>query len=202
MLARYIGFRERKPHFACALYYFFVALTAPSSDFFYRREEPLVFIIYIVAENVKFCGAIICIVVRRDLDTADYSDIEIAVCPADAAGKDVDSVCFTRSRQTNGSLDARSRSRTSGRSGARSAITPRASCRYRYDIISAVRANTEIPLIVGGGIQSVVMFDDAISAGADIIVVGNHLENHPEDMIPFAKFIKSSGNYSDRKSVV
>ena len=34
------------------------------------------------------------------------------------------------SRQTNGSFDRRSRSRTSGRSGARSAITPRASCRY------------------------------------------------------------------------
>ena len=63
----------------------------------------------------------------------------------------------------------------------------------KHDIISAVRANTEIPLIVGGGIRSIAMLDDAISAGADIIVVGNHLENHPEDMIPFAKFIKSSG---------
>ena len=35
------------------------------------------------------------------------------------------------SRLAFGSFDARSRSRTSGRSGARSAITPRASCRYR-----------------------------------------------------------------------
>jgi phosphoglycerol geranylgeranyltransferase len=43
-------------------------------------------------------------------------------------------------------------------------------------IIKKVKENIEIPLIIGGGIGSVKKTKNAISAGADIIVVGNALE--------------------------
>ncbi len=49
-------------------------------------------------------------------------------------------------------------------------------------VISAVRKATEIPLIVGGGLKTPDDIRRAISAGADIIVVGNHLEQRPEHL--------------------
>jgi len=45
------------------------------------------------------------------------------------------------------------------------------------DMISAVRACTEIPVLVGGGINSVQKAEQAWKAGADCIVVGNALES-------------------------
>lgn len=57
-------------------------------------------------------------------------------------------------------------------------------------IISEVRANIDIPLIVGGGLRSTDMIREALQAGADIIVVGNHLEQHPEELNDFVKTVK------------
>lgn len=54
------------------------------------------------------------------------------------------------------------------------------------DVIRAVRNNTSIPLIVGGGLTSIPMVQTALNAGADLIVVGNHFEKHPEDIVSFA----------------
>ncbi|MCQ2348049.1 MAG: phosphoglycerol geranylgeranyltransferase [Paludibacteraceae bacterium] len=50
------------------------------------------------------------------------------------------------------------------------------------DIINAVRQAINIPLIVGGGITTPQMMKDAFRAGADIVVIGNHFERHPEEL--------------------
>lgn len=55
--------------------------------------------------------------------------------------------------------------------------------------IQAVAAELSIPLIVGGGIRTVEQINHALSAGADLLVIGNHLETHPEDMLPFAEAV-------------
>lgn len=50
------------------------------------------------------------------------------------------------------------------------------------NVISRVRESFEGLLIVGGGIKTTEDAGRALEAGADMIVVGNHLETHPEDM--------------------
>lgn len=44
-------------------------------------------------------------------------------------------------------------------------------------IISAVKQNTDVALIVGGGLRSQVAIQQAFAAGADIVVVGSAVEN-------------------------
>jgi len=56
-------------------------------------------------------------------------------------------------------------------SGAKNAVS--------IDMIKAVKKNISIPLIVGGGIRSAEQAEDICKAGADIIVVGNALEETP-----------------------
>jgi len=65
------------------------------------------------------------------------------------------------------------------------------------EMITAVKANISIPLIVGGGLRTKEDIQNALQAGADIIVVGNILETAPESMIEFAKIIRET---SQRKS--
>ena len=64
-------------------------------------------------------------------------------------------------------------------SGALTPVSP--------DIIRAVRAHTTIPLIVGGGIRTPEAMNAAYAAGADIVVIGNHFEEHPEDLKNFCR---------------
>lgn len=45
------------------------------------------------------------------------------------------------------------------------------------NIISAVKQNTDVALIVGGGLRSQVAIQQAFAAGADIVVVGSAVEN-------------------------
>lgn len=45
------------------------------------------------------------------------------------------------------------------------------------DIISAVKSDVNLPLIVGGGIRSVLQLKEAYQAGADMVVIGNAFEN-------------------------
>ena len=56
-------------------------------------------------------------------------------------------------------------------SGAEKEISPR--------MIAAVRKSVNIPLIVGGGINSAQKAITALEAGADMIVIGNALEKDP-----------------------
>ena len=60
------------------------------------------------------------------------------------------------------------------------AITP-----VSTDIIKAVRAHTSLTLIVGGGIRTPEAMNAAYDAGADIVVIGNHFESHPEELEKF-----------------
>ena len=49
-------------------------------------------------------------------------------------------------------------------------------------VIHAVREAVDLPLIVGGGIREPRQMSDAFVAGADIVVIGNHFESHPEQI--------------------
>jgi tRNA(adenine34) deaminase len=62
-------------------------------------------------------------------------------------------------------------------SGAKTPVSP--------DIIGAVRAATSVTLIVGGGIRTPEAMKNAYDSGADIVVIGNHFEEHPEDLEKF-----------------
>lgn len=55
------------------------------------------------------------------------------------------------------------------------------------EVIRAVREAIRIPLIVGGGIRTPEQMQAAYDAGADIVVIGNHLEEHPEALWEFTQ---------------
>lgn len=54
------------------------------------------------------------------------------------------------------------------------------------ETIRAVKQMLHIPLVVGGGIANTEALRCAYAAGADIVVVGNHLETHLDDLQAFA----------------
>lgn len=54
------------------------------------------------------------------------------------------------------------------------------------DIVRAVKATVSVPMIVGGGIRTMEKMQELYRAGADIIVIGNHFEQHPEQINLFA----------------
>ena len=60
------------------------------------------------------------------------------------------------------------------------------------DTIRAVRQAIDLPLIVGGGITSEEQMLAAFSAGANIVVIGNHFEQHPEDL---PRFLQTKQSY-------
>ena len=55
------------------------------------------------------------------------------------------------------------------------------------EMIKEVKEVLNIPLIVGGGIDSAEKYQEALKAGADLIVVGNALEKKPELLLEFLK---------------
>lgn len=56
-------------------------------------------------------------------------------------------------------------------------------------MIQSVKENISIPLIVGGGIRDVKTAEKIARAGADIIVVGNAIEDNPELILNFSETI-------------
>ena len=54
-------------------------------------------------------------------------------------------------------------------------------------MISAVKSNVSIPIVVGGGIGNKQQLENAFKAGTDIIVIGNSLENKPEKLYQILK---------------
>ena len=62
-------------------------------------------------------------------------------------------------------------------SGATNPVSP--------EIIRAVKQQIQITLIVGGGIRTPQAMNRAYEAGADIVVIGNHFEQHPETASQF-----------------
>ena len=59
-------------------------------------------------------------------------------------------------------------------------------------IIKGVKENISIPLIVGGGIKTPNDVKSAFNAGADIIVVGNVIEQNPEILHELVKACQNS----------
>ena len=55
------------------------------------------------------------------------------------------------------------------------------------EVIRAVRRATNLPVIVGGGIRTPGQMSDAFDAGADLVVIGNYFEQHPERIREFTK---------------
>lgn len=76
-------------------------------------------------------------------------------------------------------------------SGAKNPVKP--------EIIREVKSRISVPLIVGGGIRTPEAMNDAFSAGADIVVIGNHFESHPETLADFSQ-IKSDNQSLNRQS--
>ncbi|MFL5729737.1 MAG: geranylgeranylglyceryl/heptaprenylglyceryl phosphate synthase [Cytophagaceae bacterium] len=66
-----------------------------------------------------------------------------------------------------------------GGSGALNPVSPK--------MIAAVRKLTDIPLVVGGGINSSQKALDAFSAGADLVVVGNGIEKDPKLLVEISE---------------
>ena len=72
------------------------------------------------------------------------------------------------------------------------AVTP-----VSADLIKAVRSHTSATLIVGGGIRTPEAMQAAYDAGADIVVIGNHFEEHPEEL---ARFCRNTGTSESRNT--
>ena len=65
------------------------------------------------------------------------------------------------------------------------------------DIIRTVHTQLQIPLIVGGGIRTPQAMIRVLDAGADIVVIGNHFEQHPEEL---PTFIHTLSEYEPKSS--
>lgn len=58
------------------------------------------------------------------------------------------------------------------------------------DMISKVRKSIDKPLIIGGGINTVEKAQTVLKAGADMIVVGNGIEENPNLLIAISKTVQ------------
>ena len=67
------------------------------------------------------------------------------------------------------------------------------------EIIKSVREHTSVTLIVGGGIRTPEAMNAAYTAGADIVVIGNHFESHPEELKSFVHRTSSLRTSDDEK---
>jgi len=68
-------------------------------------------------------------------------------------------------------------------SGAQRPVSPRT--------IAAVRKSVEVPVIVGGGITTPQAAEDALQAGADVIVIGNGIEKDPNLLVEVSERINA-----------
>jgi phosphoglycerol geranylgeranyltransferase len=70
-----------------------------------------------------------------------------------------------------------------GGSGAKNSVSPQ--------MIASVRKVVDLPIIVGGGINTTDKAKAALEAGADIIVIGNKIESDPEFISELGRLIES-----------
>jgi putative glycerol-1-phosphate prenyltransferase len=68
-------------------------------------------------------------------------------------------------------------------SGAQRPVSPRT--------IAAVRKSVEVPVVVGGGITTPQAAEDALQAGADVIVIGNGIEKDPNLLVEVSERISA-----------
>lgn len=64
-------------------------------------------------------------------------------------------------------------------------------------MIKAVKENTNLPLIVGGGIKTISQIEIALEAGADLVVIGNKVEED-ENFLFDIKTLISSKNFASK----
>lgn len=64
-------------------------------------------------------------------------------------------------------------------------------------MISTVRKSIDLPLIVGGGINNLSKAQKALEAGADMIVVGNGIEENPDLLVGIADKIQQMNALSN-----
>ena len=57
---------------------------------------------------------------------------------------------------------------------------------------TCIAAHISIKLIVGGGIRTPEAMQSAYDAGADMVVIGNHFEDHPEELERFCRNVETS----------
>ena len=69
------------------------------------------------------------------------------------------------------------------------------------EIIREVRKSTSVTLIVGGGIRTPEAMNAAFEAGADIVVIGNHFESHPEELKHFVRAKHLNGQRGNAQMV-
>lgn len=62
------------------------------------------------------------------------------------------------------------------------------------ELIRSVSRSIDVPLIVGGGLNNLFKIDDALSAGADMIVVGNGIEKNPDLMVEVSEYFYRYNN--------
>jgi phosphoglycerol geranylgeranyltransferase len=75
-------------------------------------------------------------------------------------------------------------------SGAMNPVSP--------EMIAAVRQSVDTPIIVGGGINSIKKAKNALSAGADVIVVGNGIEENVDLLREIAITVNSYQSLESR----
>lgn len=59
------------------------------------------------------------------------------------------------------------------------------------EIIAQVKALTQLPLIIGGGITNKQLAKQALTAGADLVVIGSIAEQNPQALIEIADTVKA-----------
>ena len=59
------------------------------------------------------------------------------------------------------------------------------------DWIAKMKQEIEIPIIVGGGIRDVSRIEQFFAAGADVVVIGNHVESNPEFLGEINRYLVS-----------
>lgn len=70
------------------------------------------------------------------------------------------------------------------------------------ELIEYVSQEISVPLIVGGGIKSLEELKACYDAGADIVVVGNYFEQHPQQIADFVVFTEEySKKLAEKESV-
>lgn len=62
------------------------------------------------------------------------------------------------------------------------------------EMIERVRNHIEIPIIIGGGIRTPLQAEKLLTAGADLIVVGNAIEKDPDLLIEMSEAINALSN--------
>src|SRR5690606_5701280 len=67
-------------------------------------------------------------------------------------------------------------------------------------MIAAVRKSISVPVIVGGGINSAQKAIAALEAGADMIVIGNALEKHPNLLTEVSERVYAWNKVVNRQS--